>query len=52
MSLVARNSLGRLMVTVGSERAGLRVTRGRLGRRGRFRDWQPCVFLLWRGRRL
>jgi hypothetical protein len=39
-------------MTLGSKRAGLRVTRGRLDRRGRFHGRQPCVFLLWRGRRV
>jgi hypothetical protein len=43
---------GHWMLTIGTERAGLRVTRGRLSRRGRWHPWQPCVFLLWRGRRV
>jgi hypothetical protein len=43
---------GHWMLTLGTERAGVRVTRGRLSRRGRFHRWQPDVFLLWRGRRV
>jgi hypothetical protein len=42
---------GHWMLTLGSERAGLRVTPGRLGRGGRWHGWQPNVFVLWRGRR-
>jgi hypothetical protein len=40
------------MLTIGTDRAGLRVTMGRLDRQGRFHRRQPCVFLLWRGRRV
>lgn len=43
---------GHWMLTLGTEHAGLRVTRGRLSRKGQFHDWQPDVFLLWRGRRV
>jgi hypothetical protein len=38
-------------MTIGTEKLGLRITRGRLGRKGRFHENQPCIFLLWRGRR-
>jgi hypothetical protein len=41
------------MVTLGSERVlALRVTKGRLDRHGVFHERQPCIFLIWRGRRL
>jgi len=43
---------GHWMFTLGNERAGLRVTRGHLDRRGRFHRNRPDVFLLWRGRRV
>lgn len=39
------------MRTLGNETLGLRMTRGKLDRRGRWHpDW-PCIFVLWRGRR-
>ncbi len=43
---------GRRMLTIGSERAGVRITRGRLSRRAVWHDRQPCVFLLWRCQRV
>jgi hypothetical protein len=39
-------------MTIGTETLGLRVTRGKLDRHGRFHDNWPCIFLLWRGRRV
>jgi hypothetical protein len=39
------------MMTIGTERAGVRITRGRLSHRGKWHPWQPCVFMLWKGRR-
>lgn len=39
-------------LTLGSERYGLRVARGRLDRRGKWHGNRPDVFLLWRGRRI
>jgi hypothetical protein len=39
-------------MTFGTEVLGIRITRGRLDRHGRFHDNQPCVFVLWRGRRI
>lgn len=39
------------MLTIGSERAGVRITRGSLSRHGKWRSWCPNVFFLWRGRR-
>jgi hypothetical protein len=38
-------------MTIGSEYLGIRATKGRLDRRGRFHDRQPCIFMLFRGRR-
>ena len=43
---------GESMRTIGNERAGVRVTKGRLDRRGKWHPWQPCVFLLWKGGRV
>jgi hypothetical protein len=39
-------------MTIGNERFGLRITRGRLGRKGRWNPYQPCVFWLVRGKRV
>ena len=49
---VAGVTFNHYMLTIGSERAGLRITRGNLDRRGRWHPWRPDVFLLWRGRRV
>jgi len=38
-------------MTIGTERAGLRIIKGRLDRHGRWHDNQPCIFWLWHGRR-
>lgn len=38
-------------MTIGSERLGLRIVRGRLSRRGIFHTNQPCIFFLVNGRR-
>jgi hypothetical protein len=38
-------------MTLGTEALGLRVTQGKLDRRGRFHPKRPCVFVLFRGRR-
>jgi hypothetical protein len=43
---------GHWMFTLGTERAGIRVTRGTISRHGVWHPWRPCVFLLWRGRRV
>jgi hypothetical protein len=43
---------GYRMLTLGNERAGLRVTRGTLDRRGRWHPHRLCIFPLWRGRRV
>lgn len=39
-------------MTIGTDRFGLRITRGKLNKNGTFHDNWPCVFVLWRGRRL
>lgn len=39
-------------MTIGTEKFGLRITRGKLDRHGRFHDNRPCVFLLVGGRRV
>lgn len=39
------------MITIGTERFGLRITKGRLDRHGRFHNWQPCIFFLVNGKR-
>ncbi len=39
-------------MTIGNERLGLRITKGRLSRKGKWHEWQPCVFLLYKGRRV
>jgi hypothetical protein len=39
-------------MTIGTESLGVRVVRGRLNRNGVWRQWQPCIFLLLRGRRV
>lgn len=53
MAMLKRSEYGdHWMLTLGNEHAGLRMTRGRLSRHGRWRSWQPCVFFLWRGRRV
>jgi hypothetical protein len=38
-------------MTIGTERLGIRITKGRLDRYGRWHPWQPCVFLLWKDKR-
>jgi hypothetical protein len=40
------------MLTLGREALGVRVTMGKLDRHGVFHQMRPCVFLLFRGRRL
>lgn len=51
--MITRSDIGgHRMLTIGKEACGLRVTMGKLGRNGTWHAWQPCVFLLWRGRRL
>jgi hypothetical protein len=42
------------LLTVGSPARGLclRITLGRMARTGIWHPWQPCVFLIWRGKRL
>ena len=44
--------VGGLMLTLGTERFGLRITRGHLSRRAVFHDNWPDVFFLFRGRRV
>lgn len=39
-------------MTIGTEQLGVCITRGKLDRRGHFHENWPCVFLLWRGRRV
>ncbi len=39
-------------MTIGTEQVGIRITKGRLDRHGRFHNHQLCIFLLWRGRRV
>lgn len=39
------------MLTIGSERAGLRITRGTLDRHGNWHRWWPNVFFLQHGKR-
>lgn len=39
-------------MTLGTQRLGLRITRGKIDRHGWFHPNRPCVFVLWRGRRL
>ena len=43
---------GHLMFTIGTERAGLRITRGHLDRHGNWHLWLLDIFFLWRGRRV
>lgn len=43
---------GHRMLTIGGEQLGVRATMGRLSRRAVWHPYCPCVFLLWRGRRL
>ena len=38
-------------MTIGTERFGLRITKGRMGRKGQWHPNQPCVFWLINGRR-
>ena len=54
MKLLTRDPrFGHRMFTLGNEeRHALRITRGRLSRRGKWRGWQPDVFLIWNGRRV
>lgn len=40
------------MVTIGTVQCGLRITKGRLSRRGRWHGWQPCIFFLWKGKKV
>ena len=41
------------LLTIGDpESYAVRVTLGRLGRHGKWHGWQPCAFLIWRGRRV
>lgn len=42
------------LLTIGSPVRGLclRVTMGRLSRRGHWHAYQPCVFLIWKGKRV
>lgn len=38
------------LLTIGSpERLAVRVTLGNLDRRGRFHEWRPDAFVIWRG---
>jgi hypothetical protein len=39
-------------MTIGSVWLGLRITRVRLDRNGKWHPNQPCIFFLWRGRRV
>jgi len=41
-----------MMMTIGNERFGLRITKGRMGRNGKFHPFQPCVFWLVNGKRI
>jgi hypothetical protein len=38
-------------MTIGTERFGIRITRGRLDRKGKWHPNQPCVFALVQGKR-
>lgn len=40
------------MITIGCEALGVRATMGALDHHGHFHERWPCVFILWRGRRL
>lgn len=40
------------MLTLGTEALGVRVTMGKLDRHGVWHPMRPCVFLLFRGRRV
>ena len=41
-----------MMLTIGNEEGrALRITRGRLDKRGRWHAWQPCIFLIVDGKR-
>ena len=40
------------MFTIGSERCGIRITRGNLDRFGRWHNNRPDVFALWGNRRV
>jgi hypothetical protein len=39
-------------MTIGNETFGLRITRGRLDRHGRFHDNQRCIFFLYKNKRV
>ncbi len=39
-------------MTIGNERLGLRITKGRLTKKGKWHERQPNVFLLWKGKRI
>jgi hypothetical protein len=39
-------------MTIGTERLGIRITKGRLDRSGHYHPDQPCIFLLWKGKRV
>ena len=39
-------------MTIGTPRAGVRITRGKLDRHGVWHENWPCIFLLWRGQRV
>jgi hypothetical protein len=38
-------------MTIGTEQLGIRITKGRLDRRGRYHPRQPCIFILFKGKR-
>lgn len=41
----------RKQMTIGTETLGLRITKGRFSRRGKWHPHQPCIFLLINGKR-
>lgn len=51
--MLKRNErFGHWMLTIGNpNKRALRITRGRLGKRGKWHAWQPCIFWIVKGRR-
>lgn len=43
---------GHRMLTIGRDTCGVRVTMGKLDRRGKWHAHRPDIFLLWRDRRI
>lgn len=51
--VLEKNDNGRWMLTLGSYHTkAIRITRGRIDKRGKFHPLQPCVFRMFLGRRI